>query len=382
SVKFSRSTLHQVERYPPQVPVDQNTTPRTGYLSRSTMSQASSEDLTAPLSPSPVSESGSVQSLRGWTIPKLTAELRRRGMPFSATARKGKLFKLLFPPPAAAGPSTQQASLQSISSAISQLHTMVSSLSTSVTDVQTRVALLEARLATAIPDPTAIQVLTPLPAGTTGWSPIVYPSHLVPASIRKDILDGRDVNLACLLISVHDLAENKAYTWGDVSVVLKAKDPRLNRKLSVPEFTLAFGMLRDVLCSAAPSRREELDLYLHTVVDLGYKYKGFSFCDYHFFFRKDSSQAHTISDNHKLEPYGHRAVLSPLCRLALTTVRDLPVLHPHRHLLRQCDNQTPLQVPLYLRYSSGPVGPCTNVSGGQIRTPSPNRGRSSDLQQL
>ncbi|PIO27015.1 hypothetical protein AB205_0162490, partial [Aquarana catesbeiana] len=114
-------------------------------LSRPTMSQAGSEDLTAPLSPSPVSESGSVQSLRGWTIPKLTAELRRRGVPFSATARKGELFKLLFPPPAAAGPSTQQASLQSISSAISQLHTMVSSLSSSVTDVQTRVALLEAR---------------------------------------------------------------------------------------------------------------------------------------------------------------------------------------------------------------------------------------------
>lgn len=244
------------------------------------MSQAGSEDFTAPLSPSLVSESGSVQSLRGWTIPKLTAELRRRGVPFPATVRKGELFKLLFPPPAA-GPSTQQASLQSISSAISQLHTMVSSLSTSVTDVQTRVALLEARPATAVPDPTATQTLTPLPAGTSGWSPIVYPSHLVPTSTRKDILDGRDINLASLLISVHDLAENKAFSWGDISVVLKAKDPRLNRKLSVPEFTLAFGMLRDVLCSATPSRREELDLYLHTVVDLGYKYGGFAFYDYH-----------------------------------------------------------------------------------------------------
>ncbi|PIN98021.1 hypothetical protein AB205_0098080 [Aquarana catesbeiana] len=104
---------------------------------------------------------------------------------------------------------------------------MVLSLSSSVTDVQTRVKLLEARPAVAIPDPTATQVLTPLPAGTTGWSPIVYPSHLVPASIRKDILDGRDVNPASLLISVHDLAENKAYTWGDVSVVLKPKTPDL-----------------------------------------------------------------------------------------------------------------------------------------------------------
>ncbi|PIO11353.1 hypothetical protein AB205_0074840, partial [Aquarana catesbeiana] len=170
SVKFSRSTLHQVGRYPPRFQSAKTRPQGQDILSRSTMSQAGSEDLTAPLSPSPVLESGSVQSLRGWTIPKLTAELRRTGVLFSATARKGELFKLLSPPPAAAGRSTQQASLQSISSAISQLHTMVSSLSTLVTDVQTSVALLEARPATAIPDPTAIQVLTPLPAGTTGWS--------------------------------------------------------------------------------------------------------------------------------------------------------------------------------------------------------------------
>ncbi|PIO11653.1 hypothetical protein AB205_0033590, partial [Aquarana catesbeiana] len=173
--KFSRSTLHQVGRYPPRFQSTKTRSQGQDILSRSTMSQAGSEDLMAPLSPSLVSETGSVHSLRGWTIPKLTAALRRRGVPFSATARKGELFKLLFPPPAAAGPSNQQASLQSISSAISQLYTMVSSLSSSVMDIQTRVALLEARPAAAIPDPTATQVLTPLPAGTTGWSPIVYP---------------------------------------------------------------------------------------------------------------------------------------------------------------------------------------------------------------
>lgn len=64
-------------------------------------------------------------------------------------------------------------------------------------------------------------------------------------------------------------------------MVLKSKDPRLNRKLAVTEFVLAFGMLRDVLCLASPSRREELDLYLHSVVNLGYKYRGYSFYDYH-----------------------------------------------------------------------------------------------------
>lgn len=190
-------------------------------------------------------------------------------MPFPGTARKAELFRLLFPPPGIDGPSSQQASLQSTSSAISQLHTMVSSLSTTVTDVQARVALLEECPATAVPDSVAVQVLTPPPAGTTGKSSTIFPTHLVPASIRMDILEGKDINLASLLISVHDLAENKTYAWGDVSVILKAKDPRPNRKLTTAEFTLTFGMLRDVLCSVSPSRRENLDLYLRTVMDLG-----------------------------------------------------------------------------------------------------------------
>lgn len=58
-------------------------------------------------------------------------------------------------------------------------------------------------------------------------------------------------------------------------MVFKSKDPMLNHKLSVPEFVLAFGMLRDVLCSANPCRREELDLYLHAVVDLCYESGGY-----------------------------------------------------------------------------------------------------------
>lgn len=127
----------------------------------------------------------------------------------------------------------------------------------------------------------AAPVLALPPTGTLDTSSTIFPAHLVPASIRKDILEGKDVNLASLLISVHGLAENKSYAWGDVSVVLKAKDPRLNHKLSITKFVLAFGMFRDMLFLANPGRREEMDLYLHVVVDLGYKYGGSAFYDYH-----------------------------------------------------------------------------------------------------
>lgn len=75
------------------------------FLSCSWSHVAGSENLAyAPLSPSVGSKLGSTQSLRGWIIPKLTVELQRRGIPFPATARKAKLFRLLFPPPRTAKP--------------------------------------------------------------------------------------------------------------------------------------------------------------------------------------------------------------------------------------------------------------------------------------
>lgn len=57
-------------------------------------------------------------------------------------------------------------------------------------------------------------------------------------------------------------------------MVVKTRDHRLSRKLSIPEFVLAFSLYRDVICSVTPLRREELDLYLYTVVELGHKYGG------------------------------------------------------------------------------------------------------------
>ncbi|XP_018418827.1 PREDICTED: uncharacterized protein C5orf42-like, partial [Nanorana parkeri] len=107
------------------------------------------------------------------------------------------------------------------------------------------------------------------------------PFQLQHNALRKDILEGKDVNLASLLIAAHDVTEHKAFACEEVSVVLKARDPRLSRKLSISEFVIAFGIYRDVVCSASPNRREELDAYLHIVMDLAYKYGGLTYYDYH-----------------------------------------------------------------------------------------------------
>lgn len=79
-----------------------------------------------------------------------------------------------------------------------------------------------------------------------------------------------------LLIATNDVADNKCYACGDVSVIVKTRDHRLNCKLSIPEFVLAFSLFRDIVCSVSPHRREELDHYLFAVVELGQKFGGFT----------------------------------------------------------------------------------------------------------
>lgn len=95
-------------------------------------------------------------------------------------------------------------------------------------------------------------------------NPTVNPAHFIPANIQKDILEGKDVNVASPLISVNDFADNKYYDYGDVSVVVKSKDPRLNRKVVHPGICSAFFSLSN-------QEGRVGFVSLHSVVDLGYK---------------------------------------------------------------------------------------------------------------
>lgn len=66
-------------------------------------------------------------------------------------------------------------------------------------------------------------------------------------------------------------------------MVVKTRDHRPNRKLSITDFLLAFSIFRDIICSFSPQRREELDLYLYAVVELA-KILGNSLLRLLFFF--------------------------------------------------------------------------------------------------
>ncbi|XP_044151324.1 oxygen-regulated protein 1 [Bufo gargarizans] len=221
-------------------------------------------------------------SLRSWTIPKLSAELRRRGIPFPASARKAELSRLLMAdvPPV----SQDEVSMGTIQTSLTQLHAMINSMASSMTDLQTRMESVEARSAAAAstaPTPAEPPAGQSSASGGSSQFPTIAPSHFIPANIRQDILEGKDVNLASLLIATHEAPDNRTIACGEVSVILKSKDARLNRKLNVTEFVLAFSLYRDVICTANPHRRAELDLYMYKVVELGYKYGGTAFFDYH-----------------------------------------------------------------------------------------------------
>lgn len=41
--------------------------------------------------------------------------------------------------------------------------------------------------------------------------PSVSPAHFIPANLKKDILEGKDINLASLLIAPQVIVENKPY---------------------------------------------------------------------------------------------------------------------------------------------------------------------------
>ena len=103
----------------------------------------------------------------------------------------------------------------------------------------------------------------------------------VSPTIRKQILEGKDVNLSTLLSPHDDTPQTNAIQACGVTVNLSAaKDKRLSHNLTLDEFNTAFRKYRRVMCKAYPQRREELDQYEDDINDLARTY-GSRFYMYH-----------------------------------------------------------------------------------------------------
>ena len=96
----------------------------------------------------------------------------------------------------------------------------------------------------------------------------------ISPALRQQIISGRDVNLAALLIPYYSGLPGHSNVTGD------RQDARLTRALTLNEFILAFGVYKQVMCSVYPQRRAELDFYERDLVDMGTRYPT-GFYEYH-----------------------------------------------------------------------------------------------------
>ena len=104
---------------------------------------------------------------------------------------------------------------------------------------------------------------------------------IVSDSLKKKIWEGKDVNLAALLIPKHESDKAANQDKGAITVNLSnLEDSRLHRKLTISEFITAFGKYKRVMCVKYPERRVELDRYEANIIDISNVY-GPRFYDYH-----------------------------------------------------------------------------------------------------
>ena len=117
---------------------------------------------------------------------------------------------------------------------------------------------------------------------------------IVPRNIRRDILQGKDVNLAVLLLPIKDrvnFGNERDVQIGDEMFTLKGKrDNRLGKDLTIAEFITAFNIFKRVICSQYPGRREELDNYISQIIEISTKFPGFAFYQYHLQFSAKSAE--------------------------------------------------------------------------------------------
>ncbi|CAC5371895.1 unnamed protein product [Mytilus coruscus] len=81
-------------------------------------------------------------------------------------------------------------------------------------------------------------------------------------SLRKQILEGNDINLSLLLYPKNEVPQTRSVFSEWLTVELSTpRDPRLEKRLTLDEFNKAFRKLRNIICKVYPQRRDELDRY-------------------------------------------------------------------------------------------------------------------------
>ena len=112
---------------------------------------------------------------------------------------------------------------------------------------------------------------------------------VVSENLQRQILDGKYVNLASLLIPDFDTPNYTTYKLRGIELLRQSRrDHRLDRALSITQFLKAFGIYKWIICEAFPQRRSELDLYEADVSSMFDHYGGLYY-QYHVQFSKKAA---------------------------------------------------------------------------------------------
>lgn len=265
-----------------------------------------------------------------WTVTQLRAELDKNGILFRKTAKKSKLIQLCqdnglirksTENQAVLESGTNEKQLASISASVEELHKTVQLLSGTVNKLVTarsdsntnnenlQSTVVNQQSAVSAADNSVAAILagqcepsSALSGYETGQvTRFGYSAESLPfvetihPTLRKQIIEGKDVNLSALLIPYY------TGPHADPSATTKEKpDPRLNNTLTLPQFIQAFGIYKNIMCETYPSRRLELDLYERDIIDMATRYNGRGFYEYHKTFSAQAA-AHLRYSNKKVD---------------------------------------------------------------------------------
>ena len=131
---------------------------------------------------------------------------------------------------------------------------------------------------------------------------LVASVDVISPSIKKDIILGKDINLACLLISGfnEEHIQRNLVVGNDVVPLRTLTDSRLSKLLTIQEFIKSFTIYKRVMCHAFPQRHTELDLYMANIVDMSTRFGGFGFYRYHKSFSAKAASL-LLNENIKLD---------------------------------------------------------------------------------
>ena len=161
---------------------------------------------------------------------------------------------------------------------------------------------------------------------------------IVTPSIKKDIIMGKDINMAALLIpgsTGQDVSARHLIRGSEIIALKPLTDSRLNKPLTLPEFIKAFGIYKNVMVDAYPIRRAELDSYLQEILDMATKFPSSAFYEYHKAFSARAA-ALLLNNNVKVDWSvkdtslfcsvfaGHRATACSICNSLLHQDRFFP----------------------------------------------------------